>query len=246
MWSRVRVLRLAAGMAVGLALLAAVGAGTWALLGSSRFPVREAVLGAPARHTTQADVERALRAHLGRNFFALSPGDARAALEALPWVRRASVRRVWPDRLEVALEEHVALARWGDAGLVSRLGERFPAAAADAASLPLFVGPDGTEREMAAAYARFGAALAPLGARIERIVLTPRHAWQIRLDSGLHIVLGRDAEAAEARLRRFVQAYPPALAALARRPERAELQVDLRYANGFALRVPELAAGGSG
>ena len=78
--------------------------------------------------------------------------------------------------------------------------------------------------------------VAPLGVELDRVVLTARYAWQLRLASGLHVMLGRDADAAESRLKRFVDAYPATLGRLARRHD----YVDLRYPNGFALRVPEL------
>lgn len=233
MWDNPRVLNLAAGVLVGIALFVFALAGALLLARSPLFPVTEVELTHPLGKTTRAEIEAAVRARIGGNFFALDPGEVRAGLEALPWVRRASVRRVWPDRLQVSLEEHVPLARWGEQALISMEGERF--AAASAAPLPLFLAPAGAEREMARRYARFSAAVAPLGARLERLVLSERNAWQLRLDSGLHIMLGRDADAAEARLRRFVAAHPETLGRIARRHE----YVDLRYPNGFALRVGE-------
>jgi cell division protein FtsQ len=184
--------------------------------------------------TTKQEIEAAARGRVGGNFFAVDPAGVRAALEQLPWVRRVSVRRTWPDRLEVTLEEHVALARWGDDALVNTYGERFSGRTEQA--LPMFLGPAGTELEVARRYARFARLVAPLGAELERVVLTPRYAWQLRLASGLHIMLGRDADAGESRLQRFVDAYPATLGKIARRHE----HVDLRYPNGFALRVPEL------
>ena len=72
--------------------------------------------------------------------------------------------------------------------------------------------------------------------KIERVVLSPRHAWQLRLANGLHLALGRDPEAAELRLKSFVAAYPATLSPGGRRYE----SVDLRYPNGFAVRVPDL------
>ena len=97
----------------------------------------------------------------------------------------------------------------------------------------MFIGPPGTEAEVTLRYARFSQLLAPLGSRLERIALSPRHAWQLRLANGLQLTLGRDAELAEQRLARFVDAY-------VRSPDAAEKTrevVDLRYPNGFALRV---------
>lgn len=234
MWDNPRVLNIAAGALVGIAALAFAVAGFALLLRSPLFPVTELEVKNALAKTTRQEIESATRGRTGGNFFAVDPAGVRAALEQLPWVRRVSVRRIWPDRLEVTLEEHVALARWGDDALVNTYGERFSGHTEQA--LPMFLGPAGTELEVARRYARFAPLVAPLGAELERVVLTPRYAWQLRLASGLHIVLGRDAEAGESRLQRFVDAYPATLGKIARKHE----YVDLRYPNGFALRLPEL------
>src|SRR2546430_3983866 len=123
----------------------------------------------------------------------------------LPWVRCATVRRVWPDRLEIGIEEHVALARWGADALVNTYGERFTGSADE--PLPLFSAPAGSEAEVTRRYARFSALVASLESPIERVVLSARHAWSLRLANGLQLTLGRDAELAEQRLERFVDAY---------------------------------------
>jgi D-alanine-D-alanine ligase len=112
-----------------------------------RCSLREVQLRGELAHTGAAEVEQAVRGRIDGNFFAVDLAQPRAALEQLPWVRRVQVRRVWPDRLEVTLEEHVALARWGDTGLVNVQGERF-AGKSDAA-LPLLAGPTGSETEVA-------------------------------------------------------------------------------------------------
>jgi cell division protein FtsQ len=234
MWDNPRILNMAAGALVGIAGFVFLIVGVALLLRSPLLPITTVELTHSLARTTRAEIEAATRGRIGGNFFAVAPAQVRAGLEQLPWVRRVSVRRVWPDRLEVTLEEHVVLARWGDEALVNTYGERFNGRSDEA--LPMFLGPAGSEREMAHRYLRFSAALAPLGTELERVVLTPRYAWQLRLASGLHVMLGRDAEGAEARLRKFVEAYPATLGKLARRHE----YVDLRYPNGFALRVPAL------
>lgn len=234
MWDNPRVLNITAGALVGIAGLMFAIAGLALLLRSPLFPVTELEVKNALAKTTREDIEAATRGRIGGNFFAMDPDAVRAALEQLPWVRRASVRRIWPGRLEVALEEHVALARWGDDALVNVQGERFNGRTEQA--LPTFLGPAGTELEVARRYERFARLVAPLGAQLERVVLTPRHAWQLRLASGLHIMLGRDADAGESRLQRFIDAYPATLGKIARQHE----YVDLRYPNGFALRVLDL------
>jgi cell division protein FtsQ len=234
MWDNPRTLNLTAGALVGAALFVFTAAGAVSLLRSPLFPVTRVELTHPLGRTSRQEIETAARGRITGNFFAIDPAEVRAGLEALPWVRRASVRRVWPDGLEVTLEEHVPFARWGEQDLVNSFGERFRGTT-DAA-LPVFLGPAGSEPEMMLRYGRFAAAVAPLGAKVERLVLTPRRAWQLRLEGGLHVMLGRDADRAEARLARFVEVYAATLGAGARQYE----YVDLRYPNGFALRLPEL------
>lgn len=236
MWDNPRRLNAAAGALVAVAALLTVLAALQWLLRSPWFPVREVTVLGRLEHTTRADIERAAEGRIAGNFFAADLAAVRAALETLPWVRHVSVRRVWPDRIEMTLEEHVALARWGESGLVNTHGERF--AAASALPLPLFSGPPGTEAEVTRRYREFSALLAPLGETPERVMLTARFAWQLRLARGLHLELGRDSarEPVERRLARFVDAHARTLARIPRQHE----YVDLRYPNGFALRIPEL------
>lgn len=246
MWDNPRLLNAAAGALTALALLVFAAGAMLLLLRSPLFPLREVELRGKLAHTTGAEVEQAMRGRIEGNFFALDLAQPRTALEQLPWVRRAQVRRVWPDTLEVTLEEHVPLARWGDLGLVNEQGERF--AGRSDAVLPLFAGPAGSEGEVTRRYRRFVELLAPLGAQLEALVLSPRHAWQARLGGGLTLELGRDTpnDPVDRRLERFVAVYPQALGRLQRKPTPEGVPnayVDLRYPNGFALRVPDLKGG---
>ena len=226
-------LALIAGMLSGLLVLGAcLGALHWLLL-PERFPVTSVELNGTLKNTSAAQIRAALP-RAAENFFAVDLAEVRASVEKLPWVRRVTVRRVWPGRLEVSVEEHVALARWGGDALVNTHGERFSGKTDQV--LPLFIAPAGHETEVTLRYGSFKALLAPLGVEPERVVLSQRLAWQLRLSNGLHVMLGRDGDQAEARLRRFVGVHDATLKAMQRKHE----YVDLRYPNGFALRVPEL------
>jgi len=231
-------LMLAAGIVAGMAALAACFGALYWLLSPERFPVTQVELKGNLRNTTRAEIEAALPrgwGHEAVSFFAADLAEVRAGVERLPWVRRAAVRRVWPGRLELWIEEHVALARWGDDRLVNTQGETFSARSKEA--LPVFVAPAGTAAEVARRYRRFAEIVAPLDTKIDRVVLSPRHAWQLRLANGQQLMLGRDIDAAEARLRQFVEIYPRKF------DQKRHEYVDLRYPNGFALRVPEPKSG---
>lgn len=243
MWDNPRLLNAAANLLICVAALLLAYAGLQLLLRSPLFPLKEIVVRGELKNADAAEIESALDG-AGGNFFAADLAALRARLEQVTWVRHVDLRRVWPGRIEVKLEEHVAFARWGGTGLVNTFGEPFSAPMDDgsAAQLPLFAGPAGSEGELARRYRRFAALLAPLGEIPVRVVLTPRYAWQLRLaggeNGGLNLELGRDgAEPVEQRLARFVAAYPESLGRLPRRAAAEPRFVDLRYPNGFALRV---------
>lgn len=241
MWDNPRLLNMFANALIATAIVMLAFAGTQLVLNSPMFPLREITMNGDLTHTGRPDLENATRGRIAGNFFAADLASIRAGLEQIAWVRRAEVRRVWPDRIEVTLEEHVALARWGDAGLVNTFGERFTGQTE--ALLPMFAGPPRTEVEVTRRYRQYSQALLPLGVSLERVILTPRFAWQLRLASGLSVELGRDLanDPADGRLARFVAAYPQTLGRIALRHE----YVDLRYPNGFALRVPEFVRSGA-
>jgi cell division protein FtsQ len=239
MWDNPRLLNLAANLLIGLAALLFAFAGLQLLVRSPLFPLKEVVVRGELKNAAATEIESAVDG-VGGNFFAADLAAIRARIEQVTWVRHVDVRRVWPDRIEVRLEEHVAFARWGDTGLVNTFGEPFAAAPENGgeARLPLFAGPAGTEGELARRYRRFVELLAPLGETPDRVVLTPRFAWQLHLASGLNLELGRDgAEPVEQRLARFAAAYPESLGRLPPRAAADNRFVDLRYPNGFALRV---------
>jgi cell division protein FtsQ len=233
-WDNPRRLNIVAGALVGVALLCFGAVGLSMLLRSPLFPVLELHIVSPMQNTTREEIEAAAQGRISGNFFFVDLGELRLGIERLPWIRRASLRRVWPGTIEVRLEEHVALARWSDRELVNVHGERYRASSE--APLPQFLAPSGFERELSQRYRRFVEILQPLEAKLDRVVLTPRFAWELRLANGLTLMLGRDADLAEQRLRRFVQVYDSTLKKIALSHE----YVDLRYPNGFALRVPEL------
>jgi len=243
MWDNPRVLNMAANALIGLAALIFAYAALQLLLHSPLFPLREVVVRGELKHADRDEIAGAMEG-VGGNFFATDLAAVRERLEQVAWVRGADLRRVWPDRIEVTLEEHVALARWGAGGLVNTFGEPFsaPMDDGDALKLPLFAGPAGSEGEVAKRYRSFAGLVAPLGESPDRVVLTPRYAWQLRVGDAqngvLNLELGRDgAEAVEKRLARFVAAYPETLGRLPRGAAADNAFVDLRYPNGFALRV---------
>ncbi|MDQ3186431.1 MAG: cell division protein FtsQ/DivIB [Pseudomonadota bacterium] len=233
MWDNHQALDLFASSLVALVALAAMYAmGHWAV-NLPVFPVKEVSVGSingsgELKHVTREQIAGAVRSEFMGSFFTVDLDTTCDAFRKLPWVRIASARRQWPQSLEVTLEEHVALARWGSTALVNTHGEIFNAASDE--RLPVFDGPEESSRDMVRQYAIFSKLLRPLQQSIEQINLSPRRAWRVHLENGTILELGR--EQMEARLERYAQVYDRSIAQLNQQLS----YVDLRYPNGFAVR----------
>jgi cell division protein FtsQ len=228
--------------------LLAYGAVSW-VMAQPWFALKSIQVKTPVAHVTEAQIRLVAERQVRGTFFTVDLEDVRNSLEKLPWVREARVERRWPDTLVVSLGEHVPLARWNDDALINEAGEVFVAAVST--QLPRLSGPDDSSAEVVAAYRRHQAALAPLGMTIDELRLSPRRAWRLKLGNGMTLALGR--EQTDARLARFVAIYPrlfgapPAdakevVAAAQGTPAAAPIApvtVDLRYPDGFAVRMPD-------
>ena len=231
MWNNAHVLTRLANVAFLLAILMLLTGFVWRSANSAVFAVQGIDLVGNVTHVTREQVETIVAGELRGTFFTIDLRGARAAFEKLPWVRRVDVRRRWPNRLEFAVEEHRELARWGNTALVNRHGEVFEGASNK--RLPVFEGPIGSHFEITRNYLRFNQSLALIGRHVKGVQLSERRAWRLRLDDGTVIELGRD-EVVE-RLSGFVAAYERSVGELDGKTN----YVDLRYANGFAVRVNE-------
>jgi len=232
MWDRPDVLNRAADAMLTLALVLLTAGAVYAAAHSRLFELRQVNVVGAVSQITREQVAGIVRREIRGNLVTLDIDAARVAFEKLPWTRTAIVRRHWPGQLEVTLEEHVVLARWGDAALVNTHGEVF--SAPYDGELPVFVGPPESAKEIAIQYEYFRSVLAPIARVPIRVAVSPRHAWQIQLDGGTVVELGR--EHVEARLARLASVYDRTVARLNRRI----VYVDLRYPNGFAVRIPEM------
>ncbi len=248
MWHDVKMLNAAAGALLALFVLALLGGGLWWLAQRPMFTLTEIRIegaGKELRRVNASTVRSAALLRIKGNFFTVDLNAVRAAFEAVPWVRKAAVRREWPNRLVVTLEEHVPLGTWGQEGrLLSVQGDIFVANLAEAeedGDLPEFSGPDGSEREVLARYRELQAWFAPVSLAPEAVQLSGRYAWTVKLDNGMTVELGREqtSNTMQERVGRLVAVYPQLAARLQDRIE----NIDMRYPNGMALKASGLALG---
>ena len=241
MWDNAPLLRNIANALFAFSVLVALyGAVYYAVHLPGLFPLHSVRLNTALQRVDAPGVLQAVRNEVQGNFFTVDIERLRQSLEKLPWVRSVSIRREFPHRLAVQLEEHQALARWNGTALVNQQGEVFSADTGQI--LPDFIGQRGASIEIAQHYLQFSRQLSVLNLQVAQLALSPRHAWQLRLSNGMVLYLGRDD--VQQRLARFVTVYPYSLAAMrgsegmGQKTENltAVGYVDLRYRNVFAVR----------
>ena len=195
------------------------------LLRSDTYKVDQLQFEGTFTHVTESQLEKIVLPSVQGNYLTLDLDHIRTSVEALPWVKKAWVRRSWPNGVHIRFVEEQPVAYWGDKASLGEDGEVIPAVEiSPATSLPRLSGPDGTSKIVLAAYDRFEAIIESMGERISRMQLSSRRTWHITLISGVEIVV--DQEQSDMKLKRLASVYRW----LDGRPKR----LDLRYTNGFA------------
>lgn len=187
-----------------------------------------------------------LRAHVGPQlrgtFLTVDLEAVRRAFEAVPWVRRAVVQREFPNRLRVVLQEHQAVAYWGEEGestLVNSHGEVFEAnlGEVEQEQLPRLDGPRERSAQVLALYRELQPAFAARALSVELLELSARGNWRVRLDGGAEIELGTGSPGeVVARTARFLGTVEQVARRHGRQLEDVD-SADLRYAQGYALKL---------
>jgi cell division protein FtsQ len=222
------------------ALLLAAALGWWALR-HPLFAIGGITVQGDVAHNNTATLRANVAPRLRGNFFTVDLQQARAVFESVPWVRQAVVKRQFPNKLRVQLQEHQAEALWGDSEsrLVNSYGEVFEANAGDVEQddLPRLSGPEGSSAQVLAMYHGLKPLFEPLDLAIDELSLSGRGGWTLHLDSGAVVELGRGAnEEVLARSQRFAQTLTQVTSKYGRRPE-ALVTADLRHADGYAIRL---------
>lgn len=245
MWQDVRALNASANGLFAMVLLACVASSVWWVSQRPMFTLHsvrvESMYDMELKRVNELTLRAGVIGKFKGNFFTTNLEQVRTSFESVPWVRRATVRREWPDQLIVAIEEHEPLGTWGEDGrLLSVKGDVFTANLAEAEDehpLPAFDGPEGSEKDVLARFGQLRAWFAPVKLVPESLSLSSRYAWTVKLDNGMQVALGREVDhnTMRDRVQRLVKIYPQLAARV------PDIQtIDMRYQNGLALAAAGL------
>ncbi|MDU0810636.1 MAG: cell division protein FtsQ/DivIB [Burkholderia sp.] len=238
MWNNVRQLNLAANILRILFILSFVVIALLYLIRSQMFVIHTICIAGDTVHIKVLDAQDSIVNKINGNFFTINLDVVRNAFEKMPWIRRASVRRIWPNKLLVILEEYRPLSIWGNGHsdqFVSIDGDLFTGNQNELKeSLPSLYGPEGNVKSIVKHYYDFIRWFAPLNLKISKITMSSSYAWTIQLSNGMKVELGkeRDSQSLSYIVHRFVNAWTTLIKYWGNNIE----YVDLRYPNGFVIR----------
>ncbi|WP_144212224.1 cell division protein FtsQ/DivIB [Shewanella donghaensis] len=193
------------------------------------LPIEAVAVRGERLYTTDSEIQAALQELMQRSFFSADVEEVQEALESLPWVYHASVRREWPAKLKVTLQEQHAVAHWNGDDWLNVNGEVFVAQSHPTINaLPMLSGPEEMSAEVLTSYQQIEDLLSINGFKLASLSLSPRHAWHATLDNGILLEIGREDKMS--RIQRFINVYPEIT-----KNDKPIATIDLRYDTGVAV-----------
>ena len=192
------------------------------------LPIKQISIIGEYQHIDKEQVDLIANEYIEGNFFLINLDQTRHAFKKLAWVREIAIRKKFPDTLEVTIEEHKPIARWGRVGLVNSYGEIFNAASQE--ELPSFIGYETFVKEMTLKFMEMNKILSKELMQVGTITLSERLSWEVITDNQVRVILGKDNIIKKLNL--FTNNYQNILAGLKNRIE----YVDLRYKDGFSVK----------
>lgn len=222
-------------MLLGLVLVAGLAHGYQWMMREDTLPFRQVTVSGEFHYLDAEELRGKIAVNVTGGFFSLDLKQVQAVLEEMPWVHRVALRRDWPDRLRVHVEEQSPIASWQSSKYLNRYGKVFAPTSevAPVLDLPAIRGENGREIALLEDFIRYSKMLDSVGLKVSAIEEDARHDQHLLLGDGMQLVLGREDR--DIRLKRFVNIYARTLSPVANKIA----SLDLRYSNGFSVRWHE-------
>ncbi|MGI9247663.1 MAG: cell division protein FtsQ/DivIB [Woeseiaceae bacterium] len=184
----------------------------------------------PFQRVTALQIEEAISNEIDAGFVGADLDLIQDRIAALPWIDQARVARRWPSRISITVTEQVPAAIWDESGLLNTRGELFVAESRHPpAELPRLSGPDDRSTEVATRYLEVRDQLIPAGLDLRRVHLDARGSWEMTLNNGIEVRLGRRDVGDRTDL--FLDVVADIIAGRSQEID----YVDMRYGNGFTI-----------
>lgn len=219
-----------------LALPALAWQGDW--FDARHWPIRHLRVESENIAVPVADITTRAGSRLDGGFFGVDLVAVRAAVMENPWVERVEVRRQFPDRLVLRVDERKPVASFGESQLLSSRGALFDVAQPYwPEGLPRLSGPAAERARLFHFWQEANDKFARLGMPVVAARMSDRGAFTLELDNGCEVVFARTPG------RGVLDRFLVSLAELDEADRARLARVDLRYANGYVVvwKAPEPA-----
>ena len=198
--------------------------------GIKKIPIKYVRTEGVFQYLSKDEIKVALQPLVTTGFFDADMQAIHQAVSGLTWVDTVTVKRVWPDAIDIKIREKKPYVRWGLHRLVSARGEIIiPKNIDEFKALPLLQGPELQQVKTLEIMKGVNTALADQSMKMAEFTINDRWAWKIKLTTGLEILLGRNEQLKK--LQRFLKT----LEVLGQEQVERMAIVDLRYPNGYAV-----------
>ena len=182
------------------------------------------------QYLSKDDVKDILQPLVVTSFFDADMQAIHSAVSTLPWVDAVTVKRIWPDAIDIKVHEKQPFARWGKGALITESGVIFmPNINILIQNLITVTGPELQQVKVLEIMKGIKTALDDHSMELAEFNVSDRWAWKIKLVTGMEILLGQDEQLKK--LKRFLRT----LTVLTQGQLDAMAVVDLRYPNGYAV-----------
>ncbi|MBK6368064.1 MAG: cell division protein FtsQ/DivIB [Polaromonas sp.] len=205
--------------------------------------LRGIVITGDSKYQNPSNIRDAILPNISGGIIDVNLVVVKSVFENLPWVRSATVKKVYPNRINVSLTEHLAVGVWGDSDewkMVNAQGEIFEVGSDELEEFvryPKFVGSDSQSVQIVNMYQKLKIMFSPMNTQISKIQLSPRGNWSILLDNGTHLELGRGS--VEQIFENSKSALQTSVKIVEKYGKRVEdiKYLDLRYQDGYAIQM---------
>ena len=216
------------------------------------LPVNDIQVQGELTFLDEKEIVKTVKNNIVDGYFAVDLKEVREILLQQPWIKDVSLRRKWPADVTVFIEEQKPIAYWNNDDFISEAGDVFKPASIDKElNLPRLSGPENQHGNVLKFMNVLYKEMASLNYEVKHLALDDRRAWKLVIVSNVNeqevtqeesienvidVKLGRFDT--EKRLQRFIRILP-ALSSQIKVTESRIKVIDMRYPNGFAVRMAD-------
>ena len=165
-----------------------------------------------------------------------------------PWIKEATVRRIWPNKILVNLVEHNIIGVWSDGRFVTQAGKllQFDKLQSESINkekncfLLKLDGPNETVTAVLDRARMISKKASKVGLQTTGVQLTSQYDWRVFFSNGMKMELG--GENLETPLEKRLDNFFNSIVWVRKKIKKDLISVDLRYAQGFAFEESKISS----